>query len=244
MSTDEVKKLLEKVYLKNTEVIGAYSNKPAICLGDVFTNDSLGDCFTDATSEDGITVGRYMYYQGKFSTITKFSDKIAVKTPTQEQFDFVRTWSGSNCSFSSSVWEKYTDDTVIVPSRGQYGMKEDDGLVYITFDEFLLVTNQTFEMSQSIQSSDIFILPKHWKVEITDENRTVLDKFKKSLGREDCRQYSFVCNEGFGWHEPTAHYIAITYEQFLQYVIKMSPDEYLGIVTKQQEPEPVKKNNK
>ena len=66
-------------------------------------------------------------------------------------------------------------------------------------------------------------LPKKWYIEVTDENRKILNKFKLSKGKIQIINYDYVCYEGFGWYclyTRLQTYTEITTEQFKQLVLK------------------------
>ena len=66
-------------------------------------------------------------------------------------------------------------------------------------------------------------LPKKWYIEVTDENRKMLNKFKLSKGKIQMIDYDYVCYEGFGWYYLNTGlqtYTEITTEQFKQLVLK------------------------
>jgi hypothetical protein len=66
-------------------------------------------------------------------------------------------------------------------------------------------------------------LPEKWYIEVTNENKKMLNKFKLSKGKIQIMNYDCVCCDGFGWYYLNIGlqtYTKITTEQFKQLVLK------------------------
>lgn len=136
MTNEERIELFKKIYLNGTEFTTALgANK--IVTSDNITTNSAGIIL----AQDGKNCLLFRESDSKYATITKFSNKIVVEIKNQEQYDFVNNWSGMK---SKLITKYYVGIKYIFPNNPSYGTKADTVIDYttITFDEFLLVTNQ------------------------------------------------------------------------------------------------------
>ena len=71
-------------------------------------------------------------------------------------------------------------------------------------------------------------LPEKWYVEVTNENKEILNKFKLSKEKAEILHYDYVCYEGFGWLNLTTgleNYTRITTEQFKKFILKENMEQ-------------------
>lgn len=85
--------------------------------------------------------------------------------------------------------------------------------------------------------NDDFILPKRWYIEITDDNREIVNSWKiKQIPNKnlyDNIEFKYVCYEGYGWwlarcgriEVVLVTYEKITTEQFITHVLKQQFDD-------------------
>jgi hypothetical protein len=72
-----------------------------------------------------------------------------------------------------------------------------------------------------------FILPKKWYIKVTEENKSVLNDFKLSVGLDSLHgtSYKFVSYAGYGYNSCPYGYTEITFEQFLNHINKQETME-------------------
>lgn len=136
MTNEERIELFKKIYLDGTEFTTALGANKIVTSDNIITN-SAGIIL----AQDGKNCLLFRESDSKYATITKFSNKIVVEVKNQEQYDFVNNWSGMR---SKLITKYYIGIKYIFPNNPSYGTEAATVIDHttITFDEFLLVTNQ------------------------------------------------------------------------------------------------------
>jgi hypothetical protein len=160
--------------------------------------------------------------------------KKCIHTKTQEEFNKVleifnsKNWRSWDSEDKGLMWVDYKENTC-VDYHDRYAYTGKD-IYEKNYKEYKIITFEEF-----LEEEGLWELPERWFILITDENRSILNDWKKTTGRRDDLfdyRYTLVGYDGGGGYTGWGYslYPEITFEQFKKYVLKQNNMEEKEII--------------